>query len=68
MSTDNLAGLVTNLTSSSINKFDRKISGKGAVRAEKRFSLFISKEDTDDIIKITNQLKIQEYLVELLEQ
>ena len=37
---DNLPGLVSNLTSSAINKFDRKISGKGAVRAGKRLTLF----------------------------
>ena len=30
---DNLPGLVSNLTSNAINRFDRKISGKGAVRA-----------------------------------
>ena len=30
---DNLPGLVGNLTSSVINKFERKISGKGGVRA-----------------------------------
>ena len=35
---DNLPGLVSNLTSSAINKFDRKISGKGAVRASKGFT------------------------------
>ena len=38
---DNLPGLVSNLTSSVINKFDRKISEKGAARAEKGFTLFI---------------------------
>ena len=36
---DNLPGLVSNLTSSAINKFDRKISGKGTVRASKGFTL-----------------------------
>ena len=30
---DNLPGLVSNLTSSAKNKFDKKISGKGAARA-----------------------------------
>ena len=39
---DNLPRLVSNLTSNVINKFERKISGKGAVRAGKGFSLFIS--------------------------
>ena len=51
---DNLPGLVSNLTSSAINKFDRKISGRGAVRAGKRFTLFISNEDMNDTNKITN--------------
>ena len=49
---ENLTGLVRNLTSSAINKFNKKISGKGAVRAGKRFTLFISNEDMNDIIKI----------------
>ena len=34
---DSLLGLVSNLTSSAVNKFDRKISGKGASRAGKGF-------------------------------
>ena len=37
----NLFGLVSHLTSSAINKFDRKITGKGAVRTVKNlFYLF----------------------------
>ena len=32
---DNLLGLVSNLTSNAINTFERKVSGKGAVRAGK---------------------------------
>ena len=32
---DNLFGLVSHLTSSAINKFDRKITGKGAARTVK---------------------------------
>ena len=50
---DNLPGLVSNLTSNSINQFERKLSGKGAVRAGKGFTLPISNEDMNDIIKIT---------------
>ena len=46
---DNLPGLVSNLTSNAINKFERKISGNGAVRAGKGFTLFTLNED---IIKI----------------
>ena len=53
---DNLPGLVSNLTSNAINKFDRKISGKGAVRAGKGFTLFISNEDMNDIFKIIKSL------------
>ena len=48
---DNLPGLVSNLTLSAMNKFDRKISRKGAGTARKGFALFISNEDMDDIIK-----------------
>ena len=36
---DILPGLVSNLASSAINKFDKKISGKKTVRTEKEFSL-----------------------------
>ena len=37
----NLPGLLSNLTSNAINKFERKINGKVVVRAGKRFILFI---------------------------
>ena len=46
---DNLPGLVSNLTSNAISKFERKISVKGA---GKGFTLFISNEDMNDIIKM----------------
>ena len=46
---DNLPGLVSNLTSSAINKFDRKISGKGVAREGKGFTLFISNEGMEII-------------------
>ena len=36
---DNLPGVVNNLALNAINKFERKISGKGAVRAGKGFTL-----------------------------
>ena len=49
---DNLPGLVSNLTSNVINKFERKISGKRAVRAVIGFTLFILSEDLNDSIKI----------------
>ena len=54
---DNLPGLVSNLTSNAINKLERKISGKGAVRAEKGFTLFISSKDMNGIIKIIKSLE-----------
>ena len=54
---DSLSGLVSNLTSSAINKFDKKISGKGAVRAGQGFTLFISKEDINDIIEFIKSLE-----------
>ena len=49
---DNLRKLVNNLNSSAIKKFDRKISGKGSVRPGKRFTLIISSENINDIIRI----------------
>ena len=54
---NNLLGLVSNLTSSAMNKFDRKISEKGAVRAGKGFTLYISNENMNDIIKIIKPLE-----------
>ena len=57
MARDNLSGLVSNLASYAINQFERKISGKGAVRAGKGFSLFISNEDMNDIIKTIKSLE-----------
>ena len=40
-----------------INKFERKINGKGAVRAGKEFTLFISNEDINGAIKIIKSLE-----------
>ena len=54
---DNLPGLVCNITSKTINKFERKISGKGAVNAGKRFALLILNEEMNDIIKIIKSLE-----------
>ena len=41
-------GLVSNLASNEINKFERKISWKGAMRAGKGFTLFLLNEDIND--------------------
>ena len=46
---NNLPGLVRNLTSKAINKFERKISGK--------VTLFISNEYVNDIIKAIKSLE-----------
>ena len=54
---DNLPGLASNLTANTINKFERKMSGKGAVRAGKGFTLFILNEDMNDLIKIIKSLE-----------
>ena len=40
-----------------MNKFERSISGKAAVRAGKGFTLFISNEDMNDIIKTIKSLE-----------
>ena len=40
------------MTSNTIKKFKRKISRKGTLRAGRRFTLFISNEDMNDIIRI----------------
>ena len=56
--------MITNLTSNAINKFERKISGKGAVRAGKAFILFISNEDMDHIIQIIKSLEDSSVLID----
>ena len=52
-----VSNIVSNAALNVINKFGRKISGKGAVRAGKGFTLFILNEDRDDIIKIVKSLE-----------
>ena len=61
---DNSLGIVSNLTSNAINKFGRKTSGKGDVRAGKGFTLFISNEDMNDIIKIIKSLEDSGILID----
>ena len=56
MPKDHLHGLVSNLALNAINKFERKISCKEAVRVGKGFPLFISNQDMNDIIKIIKSL------------
>ena len=45
------------MTSNTIKKFKRKISRKGTLRAGRRFTLLISNEDMNDIIRIIPSLK-----------
>ena len=54
---DVLPKLATKATSSAIVKLERKISRKDVVRASEWFTLFISNEDMDDIIKIVDSLE-----------
>ena len=55
---------VSNLASNAINEFERKISGKGAAKAEKGFNLFISNEDMNYIIKIIRSLEDSDVLID----
>ena len=63
-SINNLPGLVSNLTSNAINKFERKINGKGAERAGKGFTLFILNENMNDIIKIIKLVEVLGVLID----
>ena len=48
---DKLPGLVSSKASNTINKFERIICAKGVVRAGKKFTLLISNQYMDGIIK-----------------
>ena len=61
---DNLPGLVSNLTSNARKKLEWKISEKEAIRAGKRFTLFISNENMNNITKITKSLEDLSVLIE----
>ena len=61
---DVLAKLATKAASSVIDKFGRKTSRRGAVRAGKRFTLFISNENLDDIMKIVRSIEISILLID----
>ena len=47
-----------------MNEFERRISRKGVVKAGKGFTLFISNEDMDDIIKIVKSLEDSGILID----
>ena len=55
---------MSNLASNAINTFARKISRKGTVRAGKGFTLFISNDDMNDIIKIIKSLEDPNVLID----
>ena len=61
---DNLPGVVSYLNSNVINKFERKIREKSAVIVGKGFTLFISNEDVNDIIKIIKALEDSGVLID----
>ena len=52
------------MASNAIKRFERKISGRGAVRAGKGFTLFISNEDIDNIIKTIKSLEDSSVLID----
>ena len=61
---DNLPKLISKLASSSVNKFERKISGTETVRAGKGFTLFILNEDMNAIFKIIKSLEDSNVLID----
>ena len=61
---DNFHGVVSNLASNVINELEKNTRGKGAVRAGKWFTLFISNEDMNDIIKIIKSLEDSNVLID----
>ena len=61
---DDLIRLVGNIDTNATKKFERKIKGKGAIRTGKRFTLLISNEDMNDIIKNTKSLEHSSVLID----
>ena len=61
---DTLTKLANKWTLSILDKLERKISGRGAIRVRKWFSLFFSNEDMNDIITIVKSLKKSGLLID----
>ena len=61
---DNSPGLASNLATKVINKFEIRISGKGAEKAGKWFHLVVSNEELNDIIKIIKSLEDPNALID----
>ena len=57
LATDVSSGLVSNLASNATNQDEQKITGKRAARGGKKFTLFISNDDINDIIKVIKSLE-----------
>ena len=55
---DLASNVSSNAASNAINKFDTRTSGKRAATARKGFTLFISNEDMDDIVKIVTKNQV----------
>ena len=64
LSRNNLPWLVRYVTSNAVNKFERKTSGREAVRAGKGFTLFFTNEEMNDVIKIIKSLKASGLLID----
>ena len=64
MAKEFLSILATKGVSSVIDKFEQTISEYGTVKAEERFTLFISNEDVDVFIKILNSLEDSTLLID----
>ena len=56
--------MLSNIASNRINKFESKISRKGAVRAVKGFTFFFLNEDMNDITKSIKSLKNSNVLID----
>ena len=61
---DVLPKLATKANSYVLDKFERKISEKGAARAEKGFNLKASNKDINDIIRIIKSLESSSILID----
>ena len=61
---DVLPMLTTNASSSILDKFERKISGRISVRAVKRFILFMWNGDMDDVTRIVKLQKKSDLLTD----
>ena len=47
-----VSNVVSNATLNTMNKFERRISGKGAIKAGKKFTLFVLNEEMETLLKL----------------